>query len=341
MKIRVMICLLGILLLSGCSDAGKDQDTSTSDQEQEISIGMIFDTFVIERWQRDRDKFVYTAGELGASVDVQNANGEIEKQKEQMDYLIEKEVDVIVIVAIDGYELAEHIDKAAEAGIKVIAYDRMIFHDGVDLYIGFDNYKVGTLMGEYMADALDPGDKVLMINGADSDNNVLEVEAGFEQIMEEREIEVLDATYTPGWKRELAAEYLNQHPEYLDEVAGIMCGNDDLAAQVIQVLSENRRIGDIVVVGQDADLETCQRIMETTQLMTVYKSVDDLAKRAAEEAVKLAKDGQVNSSDVRYDREVPYICLEPLAVTSDNMEEVIIQNGFHSREDILDYFVVK
>ena len=115
-----------------------------------------------------------------------------------------------------------------------------------------------------------------------------------------------------------------------------MCGNDALAGVVIRALSEMRLAGKIVVVGQDADLDACQRIVEGTQEMTVYKPVENLAKKAAEYAVSLAKGEEIKTAtrynDGTYD--VPFIKLEPIAVYKDNMEETIIDGGYHLKEDV-------
>ena len=117
-----------------------------------------------------------------------------------------------------------------------------------------------------------------------------------------------------------------------------MCGNDDLATQVVRALSEKRKAGSILVVGQDADLAACQRIVEGTQVMTVYKPVEKLAARAAEAAVALAQEGEVSGDDVTMitngGYEIPYIGLEPIPVNRDNIDEVIIGSGFHLKEDV-------
>ena len=115
-----------------------------------------------------------------------------------------------------------------------------------------------------------------------------------------------------------------------------MCGNDNLAGQVIRALSEKRLAGDLPVVGQDADLEACQRIVEGTQLMTVYKPVDNLARKAAECAIKLAKHEDLGTDQTMNNGsfDVPCILLEPIPVTKENMDEVIINSGFHTREDV-------
>ena len=95
--------------------------------------------------------------------------------------------------------------------------------------------------------------------------------------------------HADGWKAELAAAYVYDHMDVVSEADAIMCGNDDLASKVVHALKEKRMAGDIMVVGQDADLEACQRIVEGTQVMTVYKPVEKLAQKAAECAVLLAE----------------------------------------------------
>ena len=136
------------LLMTACQTADSNKAEGDPEKEDKIQIGMSFDSFVIERWQRDRDIFVSMAKELGAEVNVQNANGDIEEQKKQIDYFIKKEMDVIVIICIDSEGLKEHVQKAKDAGIKIIAYDRLINNADVDLYISFDNEMVGTMMAQ-------------------------------------------------------------------------------------------------------------------------------------------------------------------------------------------------
>ena len=120
-----------------------------------------------------------------------------------------------------------------------------------------------------------------------------------------------------------------------------MCGNDNLAGQVIQALSVQRLAGEVPVCGQDADLEACQRIVEGTQLMTVYKPFERLAKRAAECAILLARGEELTGDDLGTINDgsftIPYIGIEPIAVTADNIDEVIINSGFHLREDVYLY----
>lgn len=336
MRKFLIFALAATLFLSGCTTKENVEETSSVKEPDKIEIGMIFDTFVVERWQRDRDVFVSTAMGLGAEVNVQNANGDVKEQVAQMDYFIEKKVDVIVVVPIESSALLESIKRAKEAGIKVVSYDRLCIGAGVDLYVSFDNGTVGRLMAESISSQLQPGDKVLMICGSNSDNNVSFVEQGFREKISEAGLEIADIYYTKDWRAEYAAEYMEMYGDKIHEVKAVMCGNDNLAGQVIRILSRERLAGQVLVVAQDADLEACQRIMEGTQHMTVYKSVEKLAVEAAQAAVALAKGEKVETTDQIDDGvySVPYIKLEPVAVTQTNMDEVIIQSGFHLAEDV-------
>lgn len=332
--ILTLICI--VMLFGGCN---KSENIGPKDEPEEeaIQIGMSFDSFVIERWQRDRDVFVSTAKELGAEVNVQNANGDIEEQKRQILYFIDQGMDVIVIVCIDADSLSDEVQKAKSAGIKVIAYDRIIRNADVDLYISFDNKAVGKAMGEALIeDGLGEGSNVIMVGGSLTDYNVPVLEEGFRQVMTENNINVIDSVHCDGWRAELAYEYVYDNMDIISQADAIMCGNDNLASKLVSALAEQRLAGTIKVTGQDADLEACQRIVEGTQLMTVYKPMDALASQAAECAIKLAKGeslGETESmNDGTYD--VSYISLEPIPVSREDMDEVIVNSGFHSREDV-------
>ena len=337
-RIGCLLIALGLLLAAvGCGKAENGRETDAG-KEEKIQIGMSFDSFVIERWQRDRDVFVSVAKELGAEVNVQNANGVVEEQKKQIDYFIEKGMDVIVIIAIDPVALQESVNKAKDAGIKVVSYDRLINDADVDLYISFDNEMVGTMMGQALvAEGIDGGN-VVMLGGSPTDNNVPMVENAFKREMSKHRVTILDSIHADNWRAEEAAAYIYANPVKIAQADAIMCGNDDLATQAVRALAETRQAGNMLVVGQDADLAACQRIVEGTQVMTVYKPVERLATRAAEEAVALAKGEALTGDDVTVidsgAYRVPYIGLEPISVNRDNIDEVIIGSGFHLKEDV-------
>lgn len=333
------VILILSLLISGCGVIQAENTGSADTQEDKIQIGMCFDSFVIERWQKDRDVFVSTAKEYGAEVNVQNANGDIDEQIRQIEYFIDKKMDVIVIISIDGEPLQNVVQKAKSQGVKIICYDRMIKNANADLYITFNNETVGILMAQALVDS--GATKVIMLQGPVTDHNVELVKNGFMKVIRQSDVRIIDRINADGWRAEIAGNYIYENPDKVDRADGIMCGNDSLASQVVHALSENRMAGKIAVVGQDAELEACQRIVEGTQVMTVYKSVEKLAQAAAEYAIILAMDGDLSDktsnkvttiNDGTY--EIPFVVLEPVSVNKSNIDEVIINSGFHLKEDV-------
>ncbi|MCI8559262.1 MAG: sugar ABC transporter substrate-binding protein [Lachnospiraceae bacterium] len=331
----ILAAALCMASVPGCGNKEAEQ-TREEIGEDKIRIGLSFDSFIIERWQRDRDAFVARAsGELGAEVNVQCANGDVEEQIAQIEYLIDKNMDVIVIVAVDSARLSEPVKKAKRAGVKVIAYDRLIMDADVDLYITFDNERVGEMMAETIIARTPEKGRIFMMCGSPEDNNVSLVMDGFHNMIDRTEREIVETAYADNWLAEIGFSRVSEFLDGGGEADAYMCGNDDIASQVIRVLSERRMAGDVCVVGQDADLGACQRVVEGTQAMTVYKPVEKLARRAAECAVTLAKTEDLKTAGTFFDgtQEVPYIGLEPIAVTAANMDTVI-EDGFHLKEDI-------
>lgn len=347
-RFSVALILAAMLLLSACADASQEtvQEVPADAGEEKddgIRIGITFDTFVLERWTRDRDVFMDTARKMGATVDVQTANGDVEKQKEQVRKFTEENMDAIVIVATDCYSLKEEVEDARNKGIQVISYDRLIQGEQTDLYITVDNEKVGTLMAQSIKEKLPEGGNVVMICGPEADSNSMDVANGFETELGDGPWKIVYKSHVKSWTPENGTQAVaDAFAGTEEEIDAVMCGNDGLAGYVIRSLSERQLAGDVVVVGQDADLEACQRIVEGTQTMTVYKPINDLAKEAAECTVKLARGEQIvgnvlDVSDVKENedgQEVPYYGLEPVVVTAENMDSVIIGSGFHSREEV-------
>lgn len=331
----MLVLALCMALLTGCRGTEAEQAGETDRREERIQIGLSFDSFLIERWQRDRDAFVARASELGAEVNVQCANGDVEEQTAQIEYLIEKNMDVIVIVAADCNALSEPVKRAKRAGVRVIAYDRLLMNVDVDLYITFDNERVGEMMAETILAHTPEDGKIFMMCGSPEDNNVSLVMEGFHGMIDRTERKIVETAYADNWLAEIGFSQVSNYLDHGGEADAFMCGNDDIASQVIRALSERRMAGEVCVVGQDADLGACQRVVEGTQAMTVYKPVEKLARRAAECAVTLARGEELKTAGTFFDgtQEVPYIGLEPIAVTAANMD-VIIEDGFHLREDI-------
>ena len=331
----MLVLCVAMVFLAGCGsvqekDSAETEETASAGKEEhKIQIGLTVDSFVIERWIRDRDVFVATARELGADVNVQDAGADAEEQISQIEYFISKQVDVIVVIARDCGVLSDVVQKAQNAGIPVISYDRMINNANTDFYISFDNRKVGEIMAQALIDAIPQGGDIFMIQGSSSDNNVKMLKEGFDDTLEDTNLNVVYEANCDGWTAELAVGYVEEALEKYPHVKGIMCGNDDIASQVVQVLAENQLAGNVVVIGQDGDLAACQRIVEGTQYMTAFKSIEDLAREAAKYAVEIGSGREASElkgvtekvNDGTYD--IPSKVLDPIAVTRENIDDNI------------------
>lgn len=327
-----------MMLLVGCRQKAETEYQQEKSTAKTTQIGVAWDTFVLERWLRDRDVFVSTATGMGAEVNVQNANGDQEKQIDQIEYLIEKKVDVIVIIAIDtdSDKLRERIKKAKDAGIKIIAYDRFIQGADVDLYISFDNERVGELMAESALDKMEAGSKIAGILGSPTDFNVKEVEAGIDKVLKKSNQELIYKNYATAWRGEYGYEFAEECLDEFGEVDVFICGNDALASEAFKALAERKLVGKVRLIGQDADIDACQRIVGGQQYMTVYKDIQALAKQAAQYAVALGSGKEINTGETVLDGgyEIPVYLLEPIAVTEENIEKEIIDSQFHLRDEV-------
>ena len=334
-KSFIAISAFIILCLIGCSSTAPKNVEQPVQRNDKIQIGLSIDSLLIERWSRERDLFVSKAQELGAEVNVQNANGEVEEQIKQIQYFIDKKMDVIVVIAIDDIALKDTVAAAKKEGIKVIAYDRPIRNANVDLYLSVDNEKVGELMAEYIRKKIGNEGSIIQVKGSPTDYNVQMVQDGFERVLSTTKIKIDYAEYSNGWVAENGFTVTDEYLKTGKVPDAIMCGNDNLAAHAIRALIEKRLGGKVCVVGQDADLEACQRIVEGTQYMTVYKPVEKLAIKAAERAVDMAGGVPLGLKDTFNDGtyDVPYERLEPIAVTKANMDEVIT-GKYHQKNEI-------
>lgn len=308
-------------------------------ESDEIKIGFSLGTLKEERWLKDRDILMAKVKELGAKIIVQNANNDDKDQLKQVKYLLEQNIDVLIIVPNDLKKASEAVDLAKKQGVKVISYDRLVLESNVDMYISFDSYMVGELMAKYVAER-NPNGNVLIINGPESDYNTLMIKEGYDKVLypyvSKGSMKIVKEDQAPNWMKEYAFKVTDDVLQKGIKVNAIIAGNDGLADGIIEALSEYRLAGKVNVVGQDADISASQRIVEGTQLMTVYKPIEKLADVAARVAVMLAKGEKIivmnTINDGKYD--VPYYVLEPIAVDKENIDQTIIKDGFHRQDEV-------
>lgn len=345
-NLRIILTLAFVsiaILLSACVQSPPQNSSNTTVAEKKsgkIRIGLSMDTLKEERWQKDRDIFVKKAEELGAEVLVQAADGKDETQVKQAESLLTQGIDVLVVIPHNGEVSATIVESAKRKNVPVISYDRLIRNSDVDLYISFDNEKVGEMQAKYLIEKAPKGNYIL-IGGAQTDNNARMFRAGqmrvLQPLIDKGEIKVV----ADQWARDWLAEEALKHTENAltmnnNNVVAVVASNDGTAGGVVQALNTQKLNGKVFVSGQDADLAALQRIVEGSQTMTVYKPVAILANRAAEAAVALAKKekvdapGKVNNGKI----DVPSILLEPISVDKSNLDATVIKDGFHKKEDV-------
>ncbi len=339
MRNTCKIFSIGFILLSFLVNGPASAE---SQEAEKLKIGFSIDTLK-ERWLRDRDEFVKRAEELGVEVTVRSASGSDALQIAQARAMLVSGADMLVVVP-HNLKLAGRIVNVAhkEYNVKVIAYDRLIRDVDLDLYIGFDNERVGELQAEALVARVPSGNYVI-IGGAHTDNNALLFHEGQMNVLrpyiDRGEIKIIADQWAKDWLAPEAEKIMELALDKSDnDVQAVLATNDVLAGGALKVLESRGLAGKVVLSGQDADLEACRRIVAGTQAMTVYKPIDELAKRAAEVAVKMVRGQKINhliNSTVNNGyKDVPAILLKPVAVDKKTLDRVIIKSGFHSRDEV-------
>lgn len=335
MKKLVIILLVVVLLLA----AGCQSKPAYKNDDGKIKIGFISESMTVQRWLRDRDIFVAKAEELGAEVIVKNAYEDSARQKEICMELVDSGVDVLVIVPYDKDTLGDLIKYAHNNNVKVIAYDRLITNAEADLYISFDNFEVGRLMAASATAAI-PRGNYLILNGPATDNNCFMINDGYKEVLQplvdSGAVTIVGETWIEAWRDEAAYAFVDDLISKGVVIDAILAGDDRLAEGAVNALSESRLAGTVYVTGQDAELAACQRIVEGTQHMTVYKPIRQLAEGAARIAVKMALGEDIGSTQTINDgtHDIPYIIYQPLTVTRENMVDTVIKDGFYTVEQV-------
>lgn len=307
--------------------------------EKPVIIGFSLGTTREERWFKDRDLFVEKAQSLGAVVNIALSSYDVEKQISQIENFISQGVSVIVVVPADSEKLSAVVEKANKAGVKIIAYDRLIKNSDVDLYISFDNAKVGEMEAESVITSVSRG-KFAYIGGSPADNNSILLKEGSMNVLSPKiasgEIELVIDTFTPDWKPAEAYKTIKDYLNSGGTLDAVVAANDGTASGVIQALKEKGLSGKIPVSGQDAELSAVQRIVEGSQTSTVYKPIKTLAFTAAEIAVDMARGKTIETNNTIYNGSVmvPSYLLSPIMVNKDNIKDTIIKDNFHTFKEV-------
>jgi len=342
-----IVALVAALGLVACGD--DDDDDGGGGDGGGGSIAFLLPETQTARYEtQDRPLFTQKVEELCPDCDLlyQNADQDPTKQQQQVEAAITEQVDVMVLDPVDSAAAAGLANRAKQAGIPVVSYDRLILDADLDYYVSFDSTVVGEQQGTALADALEEKGSakgpIVQINGDPKDNNASLFKEGAGSVFEERGVEVAQEYDTPDWLPENAQREMEQAITAVGEdgFAGAYVANDALAGGAIAAMkAAGLDPKTIPVTGQDAELTGIQRIVAGEQLMTVYKPIKPLAESAAEVAVAVAQgedppEGLINGEEDNGTEQVPTVFLETIPVFKDNVQEEIVADGYWSADEI-------
>ncbi len=306
-------------------------------QSDSVTVGLILANTFNDRWLKDRDYFIQKFNDLGGKVIVVDCFDQVDNQIKAAKELVDKGAKGIVIVAVDAVASAPAVDIAHNAGIKVVAYDRIILNAPVDYYVSFNSVKVGELMANSVIKKIPKG-KILYVGGPSEDYNSKLVRQGVFNILVP-----LSANYE---LNSIQASTWNQMDAYLvlqdyltngnDLPDAIICAADVLVRGVMEVLIEKNSVGSVLVTGQDAELDICRMIVRGEVEMTVYKPIEKLGDVSSKIIWNAINNLEVetNTTFNNKTRDVPAYLLEPIVVNKENIEETIIKDNYYSKEQI-------
>jgi D-xylose transport system substrate-binding protein len=308
----------------------------------EVVVGVSWSNFQEERWKTDERALRERLEKQGARYLSADAQSSSEKQISDIETLIARGAEVLVVVAQDADAIRPAITSALAEGIPVIGYDRLIEHPGV-FYISFDNVEVGRIQAREIA-RVQPKGRYVFIKGAATDPNADLVHGGQREVLAEAigagDIEVVGEQYVDGWLPELAQRIMEQIlTANHDRVDAVVCSNDGMAGGVLAALRAQGLEG-LPLSGQDGDHAALNRVARGLQTVSVWKDARALGARAAEVALALAAGkpaatlpGRVVWKDGPRSTAVDAILLTPLAITTETLDEVI-SAGWVSRESV-------
>lgn len=370
-KIRKIMALLLalVMVLAACGNgSGNEGNENSGENEGEDSgngdkpyVGIEMPTQSAQRWIDDGNDLVEKLEALGYKTDLQYGEDKVENQVSQIENMITKGVDYLVIASIDGSALTDVLDKAAKEGITVIAYDRLLMgSENVDYYVTFDNFKVGTLTAQYIVDKLGLPDaegpfNMELFAGSPDDNNAVINYDGYMEVLGEYldngKIVVpsgqteFNQIATLRWDGSTAQSRMDNllSANYTDKnLDAVLSPYDPISLGVISSLkgvgygSDSKPLP--VITGQDANVAGVQSIMKNEQTMTIFKDTRLLAEATTNiiEALENGEEPEINDTET-YDngkKVVPSYLAEPIAVDIDNYKEVLIDSGYYTEDEL-------
>jgi len=357
-----------VLGLAACATGGGDGDSADGGNKGRIGVAM--PTKSSERWIADGNALNKHLEDLGYTVDLQYAEDDIPTQVSQIENMITKGAEALIIASIDGTTLTNILEDAASQDIPVIAYDRLLMDtENVDYYATFDNFLVGKqqawsllnglgltdLEGKALDGAPEGPFNIEMFAGSLDDNNAFFFFNGAQEVLkpfiEDGTIVVksgqtkIEQAATERWNGEVAQsrmeDLLTANYSGGTKVDGVLSPYDGISRGIISALTDaDYAVGDEwpIITGQDAEIDSVKAINTGEQYATIFKDTRELAKVAGDMAIAALNGDEVETNDKStYNnkvKDVPSFLLQPVIVLKDNIQKELIDTGYWTEKEV-------
>ncbi|MEU0200262.1 substrate-binding domain-containing protein [Streptomyces sp. NPDC006237] len=337
---------VSVMSLTACG--GEGSDDAVVKKGNDITVGLLLpdrDTARFEKFDYPLIKQeVASLTENKGKVRYANAEASVSRQSEQFRQMIDDKVDVILVDALNAKAIAPDVQKAKDAGIPVVAYDRLA-EGPIDAYVSHDNELVGQVQGRAILGELGENaekSKIVMMNGDPADPNTARFKQGALGELQ-GQVDIVRQYDTKEWKPAIAKANMEKAIKAigLNNIAAVYSANDGMAGAVIEAMKEAGATKLPPVTGQDANLDAVQRIVSGEQYMTVYKSFLLEATNAAKIAVAKVQGRSIEFAaltretvDSPTQKNIPAMLVPVVALTKDNIKETVITDGVYTVKDI-------
>ncbi len=362
---RLIFALVALLVIAstllGCTTPAATpaaEKPAAEKPAEKIKVGLSFSDFATERWKPEEELMRKLLEEKGYEVLTQEANHDVKLQNDQIDNMVSQGVKAIIVVAEDGDAIVTSVDKAADAGVKVIAYDRLIKTSKIAAYISFNNVEVGRQQGLGVMTALDIENwdvaangpaRVVKLGGSPTDNNAILFRKGQDEIVQPYvdagKIEIVADQWVDNWD---AANALKLMENILtaagNDIDGVVASNDGTALGALQAMKAQGLAGKVPISGQDATAPGCNSIVKGELTVTILKDIRNLAPLGVDLTDKLLKGATIAdlkqytlaelTNDDTKTGNVMALFLPVEQVNKDNVYDKCAKNGFQAYDDV-------
>ncbi|KNY29965.1 substrate-binding domain-containing protein [Pseudobacteroides cellulosolvens] len=340
------IILSVAIIAGGCGSRSDDSllDKAKSNNpekpDKRYKIGISLPSLQEDRWITDFKVIKEECEKLGIELIYENAEMDAVKQATQCSSMIMKGIQLLILIPYDTEKAAVIVREAHSKNVKVLSYDRLIMNEDIDLYISFDNEKVGELIGKSIIEAVPKGNYVFF-TGAPNDRNSYYISKGVEKylkpLVDKRDIKVVTKEAIVDWNPDNAFNLMNKAiKDNKGNIQAVIAPNDGTAGGCIRALADNNLAGKIPVTGQDAEVLAARRIIDGTQLMTVFKDTRMLGRKAIEVSLKMINNEKIDTTTkINNDKkDIPAILLAPISVNKDNLDELLVKSGYLNKDAV-------